>query len=327
MPSHAAPLSAEFALIRAYFTGLGAARADVALDIGDDCALLRVPAHHELAVSIDTLVAAVHFFADGDPEALGHKALAVNLSDLAAVGAEPAWATLALTLPAVDEHWLTGFARGFAALATATGVRLVGGDITRGPLSITIQVHGFVPTGQALRRAGARPGDLIAVSGTLGDAGLALRQLFARRADPAAPLPDPMLRARLERPTPRLALGQALRGLASAAIDLSDGLAADLGHLLTASGCGARVELARLPLTPAVAAQNDWHLPLAAGDDYELCFTLPPRHAARLDELSACAGCRLSLIGTVEAGDALTFVAPDGQNWWPARAGYDHFER
>jgi len=313
----------EFDLIRRYLTGVGAGRDDVSLDVGDDCALLRVPAGRELAVGIDTLVAGVHFLPDCDPEALGWKALAVSLSDLAAVGAEPAWATLALTLPAADEAWLAAFVRGLGELAAAEDVRLVGGDLTRGPLTITVQAHGFVPVGHALRRDGARLGDLICVSGALGDAGLALRHL--KHGEP----PGDYLRRRLERPVPRIVLGEVLRGLATSAIDLSDGLVSDLGHVLAGSGCAARVELERLPLADqvaaVVAADHDWSLPLAAGDDYELCFTLPAAAAGQLPVLAAAAGCPLTIIGEIVAGQGLRLVQPDGSGWSAAGGGYDHF--
>jgi thiamine-monophosphate kinase len=313
----------EFDLIRRHLTGVGAGRKDVLVDVGDDCALLHVPAGRELAVGIDTLVAGVHFLADCDAAALGWKALAVNLSDLAAVGAEPAWATLALTLPEPDEDWLAAFASGFGELALREEVRLVGGDLTRGPLTVTVQAHGFVPSGHALRRGGAKPGDLVCFSGALGDAGLALRHLL--RGEPV----DAYLRQRLERPTPRVALGEVLRGVATAAIDLSDGLAADLGHILTASGVGARIELARLPLADqvaaAVGAANDWHLPLASGDDYELCFTLPPAAAGQLPVLAGAAGCPLTVIGEVVGQGGLTLIRADGSAWTPGAGGYDHF--
>ena len=313
----------EFDLIRNYLTGLGTERNDVIIDVGDDCALLHVPADRELAVSIDTLVAGVHFHADTDPEGLGHKALAVGLSDLAALGAEPAWATLALTLPKARKHWLAAFARGFGALARAEDVRLVGGDLTRGPLTITVQVHGLVPADHALKRSGARPGDLICVSGAIGDAGLALRHI-ARGEHP-----DDYLRGRLERPTPRVALGEVLRGVATAAIDLSDGLAADLDHMCEASGVGARVELDRLPLADQVAgevaATGDWGLPACSGDDYELCFTIAPEHARELSVLAAAAGCPLTRIGEIDGGEGLRFVRADGSHWHPDRPGYDHF--
>jgi thiamine-monophosphate kinase len=313
----------EFALITEHFARLGATRADVVLGVGDDCALLSVPPGVELAVSIDTLVAGVHFLADCDPATLGHKSLAVGLSDLAAMGAKPVWATLALTLPAADEGWISAFAKGFSALASAHGVALVGGDMTRGPLSVTVQVHGLVPTGQGVRRSGARPGDLVCVSGTLGDAGLALAL-----SSTGEPVPED-LRDRLERPSPRVALGQALRGLATAMIDLSDGLAADLGHILEASGLGAEVELARLPLSPpvaaAVAAKADWTLPVACGDDYELCFAVAPGRSGSLATAAQQGACPIAVIGRVRAEAGLEFVLPDGRGWRPERVGYDHF--
>jgi thiamine-monophosphate kinase len=313
----------EFDLIRRHLTGVGAGRDDVLVDVGDDCALLRVPAGRELAVGIDTLVAGVHFLPNCDPANLGWKALAVNLSDLAAVGAEPAWATLALTLPNADAAWLAAFAAGFGELAAQEDVRLVGGDLTRGPLSVTVQAHGFVPDGHALRRSGAKPGDLICVSGALGDAGLALRHLLRGEAT------DDYLRRRLERPTPRIALGELLRGLATAAIDLSDGLLADLGHVLDASGVGARIDLQRLPLADqvaaAVAAADDWALPLGSGDDYELCFTLPAAAAGQLPVLAAAAACPLTLIGEILPAPGLRLLRPDGSTWTAAGSGYDHF--
>lgn len=313
----------EFDLIRRFFTGAGARRADVTLGVGDDCALLRVPAGMELAVSIDTLVAGVHFFADCDPHGLGHKALAVGLSDLAAMGAEPAWATLAVTLPGADESWIGAFARGFAALASRHGVALVGGDTTRGPLTLSVQVHGWVPEGCAVRRAGARPGDLICITGTLGDAGLAL-QLLNEGSDP-----PPDLRARLERPSPRVAAGLCVRGLASAMIDVSDGLAADLGHILTASGVGAEVHLGELPLSRSVAARirlpEDWALPVASGDDYELCFTVAEDHRCELESLARGLGCGVRVVGRITHEQGLTWRLPDGAAWQPRRGGYDHF--
>lgn len=313
----------EFDLIRRYFADLGPARSDVALGVGDDCALLQVPAGHDLAVSIDTLAAGIHFFPDCAPEHVGHKSLAVGLSDLAAMGAEPAWATLALTLPAADEAWVRGFAAGFAQLANAHGIRLVGGDTTRGPLSVTVQVHGLVPSGAAIRRGGARAGDGIFVSGTLGDAGLALRRMLAGDAV------EPALRSRLECPEPRVALGRGLRGLASAMIDLSDGLAGDLEHILRASGVGAELELARLPLSPwvadVVAVTGDWSLPLSSGDDYELCFSVPPEHQAAVRRLAIDLGCPVTPLGSIRAEKGLGYRRPDGSLDTIDRAGYDHF--
>jgi thiamine-monophosphate kinase len=313
----------EFDLIHDHFARLGSRRSDVSLGVGDDCALLRVSQETELAVSVDTLVSGVHFAADCDPDAVGHKSLAVGLSDLAAMGAEPVWTTLALTVPEANEPWLTAFSGGFARLALQQGVALVGGDTTRGPLTISVQVGGLVPAGKAVRRSGARPGDLVCVSGTLGDAGLALRRLEA-----GAPVSD-FLRERLERPNPRVALGIALRSAARAMIDISDGLAADLGHLLEAGNVGAKIWLPSLPLSEEVkdclSGGTDWELPLASGDDYELCFCMP---AEKLDQIAMLAKrlkIRIEVVGQIRPGGGLRFLLEDGSTWFPARPGYDHF--
>jgi thiamine-monophosphate kinase len=316
----------EFDLIARYFSRSPVTRADVVLGVGDDCALLEVPTGRQLAVSIDTLVEGTHFARDADPHALGHKALAVNLSDLAAMGAEPAWATLALTLPAADEDWVAAFAAGFLELATQYEVQLVGGDTTRGPRSVTVQVHGFVEPGRALRRDSARPGDLVYVTGTLGDAGLALlaqQGLFVGLGTVAG------LRGRLDRPTPRLAEGRALVGVASAAIDVSDGLAADLGHVCTASGVGATLYLDRLPCSAAVrtyvAETCDWSVPVAAGDDYELCVTVPADRQAEVEALAAGLSAGLHWVGVIERTPGVRLVLPDGSMLDHAPRGYDHF--
>ncbi|MCC6301554.1 MAG: thiamine-phosphate kinase [Gammaproteobacteria bacterium] len=334
--------SPEFDLIARHFAPPGAAgRGDVVLGIGDDAALLRPPSGMELVATLDTLVAGVHFPLDTDAESIGHKALAVNLSDLAAMGAEPAWALLALTLPEADERWLADFAHGFFALARGYGVALVGGDTTRGPLSVSVQVQGFVPPGAAFRRDGARPGDLIYVTGTLGDAGLALRLREASAI--GAPGARAFLRLRLDRPQPRVQEALRLRGLARSAIDVSDGLLADLGHILRASGVGATLELARLPLSPAfraclAAVEAGGHpalrsfrpglawadLALASGDDYELCFTVDPAHRPRLEALAAD-GLPCTCIGTVDAEAGLRCRLADGTPYLPSRRGYDHF--
>ncbi len=314
--------TSEFDLIRRHFARATAPRDDVVLGVGDDCALLRPDPDALLAVGIDTLVAGRHFRADVDPQALGHKALAVNLSDLAAVGARPAWATLALTLPATDDAWLAAFAAGFAELAAAHGVQLVGGDTTRGPLCITVQVHGFVAAGDALRRDAGRPGDRLFVSGTLGDAALALAQLAAGDAV------DPALLQRLDRPQPRVALGRLLGGRANAAIDVSDGLAADLAHVCAASGVGARIRLDRLPLSPplaARAARGDWSAPLAGGDDYELLFSVPAAAADALATQCRAAGHAVTEIGALVAGDGVALVYPDGRVSQEVPGGFDHF--
>ena len=311
----------EFDLIRRYFAEATADRDDVALGVGDDCALLRPPPGQMLAVSMDTLVVGRHFFPDANPESLGHKSLAVNLSDLAAMGATPAWATLALTLPTADEDWLRAFMGGFSALAAEHEVQLVGGDTTRGPLSITVQVHGFVAAAEALHRSGGRVGDYLFVSGTLGDAALALRQTRDGEV-------GDIQKQKLERPLPRVALGKLLRRFASAAIDISDGLAADLGHLCQASGVGARLELASLPLSNAVAlncADGDWCLPLAGGDDYELLFSVPPDRVDAMRVACAEAGHQVSAIGQLVGGEGIRLIHPDGHESEEVPGGFDHF--
>src|SRR5215472_16941657 len=229
----------EFALIDRYFRALGAARGDVAIGVGDDAALLRVPEGAELVAATDTLVGGVHFPPQSTPASIGHRALAVNLSDLAAMGARPAWALLALTLPEADEQWLTEFAAGFGALARAHDVALIGGGTTRGPLTVTVQLLGHVPHGRALTRAGGRPGDVLFVSGSPGDAGAGLAIEQGRLAAPADAAP--YLRERFLLPAPRVALGERLRGYARACIDVSDGLLGDAGKLASASGSGAEI--------------------------------------------------------------------------------------
>ena len=314
----------EFSLIDRYFRRTGAGRADVVLGIGDDAALLRVPEGQELVVTVDSLVAGVHFPLDAAPADIGHKALAVNLSDLAAMGATPSWVTLALTLPGAEADWLQAFCAGFFALADRHEVQLVGGDTTHGPLSITVQAMGLVPAGRALRRDGARPGDAILVTGSLGDAALAL----ARGA--AAP---PGLRARLDRPLPRIAAGQVLREFASSAIDISDGLLADLGHIVRASGVGAELWVDELPRSVAFhqsldPAQADWHaLPLAGGDDYELCVTLAPEQLAAARARLAELDLPLTQVGQICHGQGIHCRHGDGRAYMPTATGYDHFAR
>lgn len=316
----------EFDIIRRYFTRQQPGREDVIAGIGDDAALLSVPAGMELVACIDTLVAGVHFPLHTSAAAIGHKALAVNLSDLAAMGAEPAWATLSLTLPDNAHAWLEDFAKGFFALADRYRVQLVGGDTTRGPLVITVQAHGFVPAGTALRRQGAQPGDRIYVTGTLGDAGLALQLQEAAAS---------MLRSRLDFPEPRVEAGLQLLGLASAAIDISDGLLADLGHLLEADDLGAVIEVDDLPRSdafltgagPAGAGKPSWfyELPLSAGDDYELCFTVPAPHCEAMERRLAALSSGCQAIGVVEAQRGIRCRRTDGEHYLPAASGYQHF--
>ena len=316
----------EFDLIERHFRRATSGRRDVVLGIGDDAAILRVPFGHDLVVSIDTLNEGVHFTPGVAARDLAHKALAVSLSDLAAMGAEPAWATLALSLPKRDEAWLAGFVDGLSALAGEYGVALVGGDTTRGPLSVTLQLHGFVPPGQALCRNGARPGDRVFVTGTLGDAALALELRRTGQEEVGA------LARRLDRPDPRVREGRSLRDIASAAIDVSDGLLADIGHVLAASGVGARIRLADLPRSSdfleTVSGRDDeavWPLVTAGGDDYELCFTVPPDRLSALDEAVEDWTSPVTPIGEIVAGDGLTCLGADGREYGQGRSGFDHF--
>lgn len=320
------PALSEFSLIQQYFQQLTASRDDVLLGIGDDCALLQCPAEHVIAVSIDTLVENIHFFADVDPEHLGYKSLAVGLSDLAAMGAQPAWFTLALTLPEVNEAWLKGFSHGLAKLAKQHNIQLVGGDTTRGPLTISIQVHGFVQPEKALRRSGAQVGDLIYATGTLGDAGAGLQlQLRAWGNASLAPDDKTYFKQRLEQPTPRIEIGQQLAGIASAAIDISDGLLADLGHILDKSRVGARLDLAALPLSLAMSKmdrETAERFALQSGDDYELCFTVPPQYCSVIehDFKQQC-----TLIGTITDDDGIYFIDDNDALIALKGTGYDHF--
>jgi thiamine-monophosphate kinase len=317
----------EFELIEILRRRCDVARADVCTGIGDDAAVLAPPPDHELAAATDTLVAGMHFPAATKAEDIGWKSLAVNLSDLAAVGATPAWALLALTLPSADRDFIERFAEGFAALAAQHHVALIGGDTTQGPLSVTVTALGFVPRGGALLRGGARPGDLVFVTGTLGDAAGALRQLGASRS--AGAMPSETLRARLDRPTPRVAAGLVLRGAASSCIDISDGLLADLGHVASASGAGIEVSAATLPASPALLQSFDAATCLAlqasGGDDYELAFTLAPaREAATLRDL-ASTGCGATRIGRVVDGSGVRLVDEAGGEIAIAQRGWEHF--
>lgn len=319
------PLS-EFELIARYFGDLGATRADVSLGIGDDGAALAVPAGEELVAVTDTLVAGTHFPAGSDAASIGHRALAVNLSDIAAMGARPAWALLALTLPAADERWLAEFARGFGALARRCDVALVGGDTTSGPLCITVQLLGLVPRGQMLRRSGGRAGDGLYVSGTPGDAAAGLE---IERHPPAVETEATRtLHERFLYPEPRLALGQRLRGLASACIDVSDGLLGDLEKLAAASGCGASLESEALPLSSALVEVcgpgQAWRRALTGGDDYELLFAVPPAREAALAAALPPEEWRWRRIGALEAQHGVR-VLREGAVIGFSHSGYDHF--
>ncbi|MGH8284016.1 MAG: thiamine-phosphate kinase [Gammaproteobacteria bacterium] len=315
----------EFELIQRFFSTGSVRRDDVRLGIGDDAAILRVPEGRELAVSVDSLVSGVHFPAELAADSVGHRALAVNLSDLAAMGAQPAWALLALTVPENNEHWLEDFTRGFFALAKRFGVALIGGNLAHGPLNVSVTVHGFIPAGQALTRKGARPEDQIFVSGCLGDAAAGLEKL---QAGADAHDQDQCVR-RFGFPEPRIAAGLALRGIASAMIDISDGLAADLGHILETSGVGARIDVERLPLSPSLLKQCSREqaqtMALSGGDDYELCFSVPPERLALLESRKAKLGCAVTPIGEVTPAGSLRITGQDGSDWPLNRTGYQHF--
>lgn len=316
----------EFALIRDYFQQQSLQRADVQLGIGDDGAVVSVPDGKQLVLVMDTMVAGVHFPLRTCAYDLGWKALAVNLSDLAAMGAEPAWFTLALTLPESDGAWVKEFCRGLFALASEHNIQLVGGDTTRGPLTITVQAHGLVEAGKALVRHGSGVGDLIYVSGLPGEAalGLALFQ-SGQQAHPAFEY----LYSRLNRPEPRLALGRALQGIASTCIDISDGLLADLQHTLDASGVGAEVWLEKLPLSEhylAAAEHEQFYKPaLTGGDDYELLFTVPRQRQAEMNTLMKASECPLTCIGEITEGSSPRCLDANGNEYSPASPGYDHF--
>ena len=322
-------MNGEFALIARHFTRPDRQRpagSQVELGVGDDCALLTPAAGQRLAVTSDLLVEGRHFLSTVAPHKLGHKALAVNLSDLAACGAEPLGFTLALALPRLDEEFLAGFASGLFALADAHGAELVGGDTTAGPLAICITAFGQLPPGQALLRSGARAGDDIWVSGTLGDARLAL-EIF--RGNVAMPGPGfDELRLAMELPTPRVALGLALRGVASSAIDLSDGLSGDVGHILARSGVGATVNFDALPRSAALAGQPaalQQKCLLAGGDDYELLFTAAPAQQAAVRAAAQQAGVQVTLCGQIDAEPGFRVVDKQRRPIEGRWQGFDHF--
>ncbi|PSW19636.1 thiamine-phosphate kinase [Photobacterium sanctipauli] len=320
--------SNEFDLIAQYFERQAVNRSDVPLAIGDDCALLEVPVGSQLAVSTDSLVAGTHFLADADPVRVAHKALASNLSDLAAMGATPAWVSLALTMPEPDEPWLAKFCEGFFALAEYYNVQLVGGDTTKGPLSITLTVHGFVPQGQALTRYGASSGDWIYVTGNLGDSAAGLAVLLGQ-----AELEDKQLAETLvERhfmAQPRVLTGQALRKVASAALDISDGLVSDLGHILKRSGLAAVIEVDKLPLSPELKAfeplqDKALQLALTSGEEYELCFTVPEQNRGAVETALAHTGVSATCVGQLRPGSGITLLRDGNPLDWQLQ-GYDHF--
>ncbi|MDE2305048.1 MAG: thiamine-phosphate kinase [Gammaproteobacteria bacterium] len=318
----------EFELIDRYFRRAGAADGSVVVGIGDDAAVLRLPPEADLVAAVDTIVEGRHFPTHSPPRSIGHRALAVNLSDLAAMGATPAWATLALTLPTAQPAWLEEFAAGLLDLAGRHQVALVGGDTTSGPLTVSLQILGFVPRGTALLRRGASVGDLIAVSGTLGDAAAGLAALTAPQA--AAGEESLWLRQRFEYPTPRVELGLAARGIASAAMDLSDGLIGDLPKMAAASGLEAHVELEALPLSKALRLAYEegraCELALCGGDDYELLFAVPPARWSALHAAAVNCGTTLTAIGEFSAGRGVRWRR-HGRPHEPVGRGFDHFAR
>lgn len=317
----------EFDLITRYFTRTTCSQPQLVLGVGDDCALLNPTPGMSLAVSSDMLVEGRHFFPGTNPKKLGHKCLAVNLSDLAAMGARPLGFTLALSLPQADEAWLAEFADGLFVLADAYDCVLVGGDTTKGPLNICITIFGEIPPGQALRRDAALAGDDIWISGTLGDARLALAGLRHEVALDRASLCTAT--ARLDAPTPRVALGLALRSIAHAAIDISDGLIGDLGHILQRSDCGAQVNLDALPLGPLLARQPQAlqrEFALAGGDDYELCFTAATTQRAAVLTAAHATGTSVTRVGSIlPAACGLRLVDTSGVALDPQYASFDHF--
>lgn len=320
----------EFELIQRFFSRKSQPQSDVALGIGDDAALLNPPAEQQLVIAIDTLVQGVHFPADTLPYDIGWKALAVNLSDLAAMGAEPAWFTLALTLPESSEAWLTEFSHGLFDLANQYGLSLVGGDTTRGPLTVTVQIAGYVPTGQALLRAGAGPGDRIFVSGSLGDATLVLQLLAGQLPETAQDFPD--LLKRLNQPQPRIEEGCALRGIASCAIDISDGLLADLQHMLDANDSGAEIYLQQIPYSTQVRQLLSQYPDirdslLGGGDDYELCFCVPPDKLKRLEQIAVENQFQFTEIGQISDAKGLRCLDAGGQAVEVDTRGYTHFAK
>ncbi|MBY4838020.1 thiamine-phosphate kinase [Pantoea sp. DY-5] len=318
----------EFELIARYFNRVTSSRRDVEKGIGDDCALLNVPEKQTLAISTDTLVAGVHFLRDIHPADLGYKAVAVNLSDLAAMGADPAWLTLALTLTEIDEPWVAAFSDSLFELLDYYDMQLIGGDTTRGPLSMTLGIHGLVPVGRALKRSGAKPGDWIFVTGTLGDsaAGLSLLQHRHRLNDPA--VHEALIKRHL-RPMPRVLQGQALRGLATSAIDISDGLISDLGHVLTASRVGARINLDALPLSAALRDHFEPELvlkwALSGGEDYELCFTVPEVNRGAIDVALGHFGVPYTCIGQIAPESEGLSLLENGKPRSVDVKGFDHF--
>ncbi|PSW65754.1 thiamine-phosphate kinase [Photobacterium leiognathi subsp. mandapamensis] len=319
----------EFDLIGRYFEHQKINRSDVDLAIGDDCALLRVPEGHQLAISTDSLVAGTHFLVDADPKLVAHKALASNLSDLAAMGATPAWVSLALTLPSFDEQWLSAFCEGFFKLAEQYNVQLIGGDTTKGPLSITLTVQGFVPVGQALTRSGASSTDAIYVTGQLGDSAAGLALLLKDKQCDNTVLSQALM-TRHFMTMPQVEAGTLLRGKASAALDISDGLIADLGHILKRSNVGAEIYTEALPISAELAAfcetpEQAQQMALSSGEEYQLCFTVPVEQCDDVEALMAKQGIQISRIGQLTENKGIVLLNNGKPVNWQL-SGWDHFE-
>lgn len=317
----------EFELISHFFKGRGVARKDVSLSIGDDAALINVPENCQLAVTTDTLVEGVHFFNDIDPKALGYRSLAVNLSDLAAMGAEPAWISVALTLPKAEAQWLEQFTQGMHEIAEYYNVQIVGGDTTQGPLTISICAKGFVPNGCALTRSGAKNGDWIFVTGSLGDAGLAIDCKYGK-----VTLTEQQFNAAnkaFDFPTPQVAAGQMLRGKATSCIDISDGLIADIGHICQMSGVGAKLFAENIPLAATVKAvlpqEHALNYALTYGDEYQLLFTVPEEHRTTVEMTLKQYGVAISCVGQITNQTGSVDLTLNGKPFALEQGGFEHF--
>jgi len=321
-------MPSEFKIIQQLANAQSIQRDEVVLGIGDDAAILDIPEGYELVVSTDTLNIGVHFSEDTTAQDIGYKSLAVNLSDLAAMGAEPVAVNLSLSLPDSDQQWIKDFSEGFFSLASAHHVQLIGGDTTRGALSISVTIFGMVPKGQAIRRNTAQVEDSIYVTGVLGDAGAALSGLTGKLK--LTGHQQQAFKKKLNRPQPRVAIGKALRGIVSSCIDISDGLSADLGHILKQSNLGATLYVDQLPLSNVYCEVFDladgWQLPLNAGDDYELCFTVAESNLPQLEAAMASLDVTITCIGVIESKAGLHVLMPDGSTQTVEPAGYDHFK-
>ncbi len=316
------PVMGEFDLIE-WIRQRAGEDSHVELGIGDDAAVLNLPVGQQLVITVDTLNAGIHFARDAPADGIGYKALAVSLSDLAAMGATPRWALLSLSLPVIEPDWIEAFIQGFLSLAMESGVALIGGDTCTGELAINVTAIGVVEAGKAISRKGASPGDLVVVSGQLGDAALAQAMMSGGQS------PGKSLLLALHKPVPRIALGTSLVGKATSCIDISDGLLADLGHVVMASACGAVIDTGSLPAGPELLrceTQRRWQLQLTGGDDYELCFSIAPAETAALEQISAQLGLELSVIGRMVEGDGVRCVTPDGEEFEMDVAGYQHFK-